>query len=129
MKRLILITMFLGILALGAQAQNKIDKLVDTYSTLGSSVFTTAVKRDPQTRAVKKVVKVLQVQHPKAETLVSTFRDVARQNPETTEQQANGTTTLVMAEQQPNQVRIYMLEYQKRTVVSSAKVTIICSFR
>lgn len=129
MKRLILITMFLGILALGAQAQNKIDKLVDTYSTLGSSVFTTAVKRDPQTRAVKKVVKVLQVQHPKAETLVSTFRDVARQNPETTEQQANGTTTLVMAEQQPNQVRIYMLEYQKRTVVSSAKVTIICSFK
>lgn len=129
MKRLILITMFLGILALGAQAQNKIDKLVDTYSTLGSSVFTTAVKRDPQTRAVKKVVKVLQVQHPKAETLVSTFRDVARQNPETTEQQANGTTTLIMAEQQPNQVRIYMLEYQKRTVVSSAKVTIICSFK
>lgn len=121
--------MLLGAVTLGAQAQNKIDKLVDTYSTLGSSVFTTAVKRDPKTRAVKKVVKVLQVLQPKAQTLVDTFRDVADRHPQTTEQQANGTTTLIMTEQRPNQVRVYMLEYQKHTVVSSATVTIICSFK
>ena len=60
-RRLILILFFtLGTL-LAAMAQNSIDRQVERYSAIGQSRFTSAVERDPRTRRVQKVVKVLEL--------------------------------------------------------------------
>lgn len=42
-------------------AQNKIDALVETCSSTGNTSFTSVVERDPATRKVKKVVKMLSI--------------------------------------------------------------------
>ncbi|MCR4764581.1 MAG: DUF5024 domain-containing protein, partial [Bacteroidaceae bacterium] len=52
-------TLIMLITTLSISAQNAIDKAVDEYSSIGKSTFTSAVERDPQTRKVLKVVKVL----------------------------------------------------------------------
>ena len=61
MKIKVLLCM-LGMLftTLAISAQNSIDKAVDEYSSIGKSTFTSAVERDPKTRKVLKVVKILQ---------------------------------------------------------------------
>ena len=58
--KMFLCTLALLFTSLGLFAQNAIDKAVDEYSSIGNSKFTSAVERDPQTRKVLKVVKVLQ---------------------------------------------------------------------
>ena len=48
-------------LPLTGMAQNSIDELVDHYSTIGMSTFTSTVVRDPSTRQITKVFKTLKI--------------------------------------------------------------------
>ena len=49
------------LLSIPLRAQNSIDRMVEEYSAIGGSKFTSAVERDPNTSRVKKVVKRLVV--------------------------------------------------------------------
>ena len=59
MKQLF-IWIWLLLLSATVQAQNSIDELVENFSTVGSSSYTSAIERDPQTHQVMKVVKTLE---------------------------------------------------------------------
>ena len=61
-KLMFLIWLLAGMTALApCHAQNRIDKLVENFSTLGSAKFTSVVDRDPKTGQVQKVVKELRL--------------------------------------------------------------------
>ena len=109
-------------------AQNRIDQMVNDFSTLGSSKFTSIVERNPSTGRVQKVVKVLEVTGPKA----ASFRQVFLKEKETgsfSQQQEGEEQTLTLSCENSKQVRLYMLRTTGRTVVNSAKVTIIVKMK
>ncbi|MBR1448457.1 MAG: DUF5024 domain-containing protein [Prevotella sp.] len=116
-------------LTMPVSAQNSIDKMVENYSTVGSSKYTSVVERDPDTRQVQKVVKVLQV--PGHQT--GQFRAAFMKEKETgtfTHQQQDDEQTLTLTCETPQQARIYMLRLSGRhTHYHSGKVTIIVKMK
>jgi hypothetical protein len=109
-------------------AQNHIDQMVNNFSALGSSKFTSVVERNPATGRIQKVVKVLEVTGPKA----ASFRKVFLKEKETgsfSQQQEGEEQTLTLSCENSKQVRLYMLRTTGRTVVNSAKVTIIVKIK
>ena len=124
---LLLLLSFGGTMSAGAQ--NSIDKMVENYSTVGSSKFTSVVERDPETRQVQKVVKVLQVPGHQA----AQFRNAFISEKETgtfTQQQQGDEQTLTLTCETPQQARIYMLRLSGRhTYYHSGKVTIIVKMK
>ena len=92
----------------GAWAQNAIDKAVEQHATLGSSRFTSAVERDPDTRQVLKVVKVLKISGGSANKLYKAFMD-ERDSGSFSEQNTETERTLTLTCESKKQVRIYML--------------------
>ena len=116
----------------GAWAQNAIDKAVEQHATLGSSRFTSAVERDPETRAVQKVVKVLETRYDAK--FVKLFLD--EMNSEKYEKSVRSNKnyprqTLVLTASDERQTRIYMLDYDPtvRGRAGDIKVTIIIKFK
>ena len=91
-----------------ATAQNKIDKQMEQISTVGSATFTSAVERDPVTRQVLKVVKVLKIKGNAADKLYKAFMD-ERDSGSFTEQKTEQERTLTLTCETEAQVRIYML--------------------
>lgn len=109
-------------------AQNRIDQMVNDFSTLGSSKFTSIVERNPSTGRVQKVVKVLEVTGPKA----ANFRQVFQKEKGKgtfIHQQEGEEQTMTLCCETSKQVRLYMLKTVGRTVAHSAKVTIIVKMK
>ena len=110
-------------------AQNAIDKAVDEYSSIGNSTFTSAVERDPNTRNVLKVVKVLQPTDITINKLRKAFLN----------EQKNGQFSLVTNEEEETMTltvesskenRVYMMQYtRKGASYSNGKVTIIIKYK
>lgn len=124
MKKYI-ITLAICLLAiLPIKAQNSIDNLVERYSSTGGSSFTTAVKRNPRTRKVEKVVKTLEVEYGQGNTFYRAFKQEAHTESWTDKASNNEFTTLLVVNK-PQQVRIYMLKRYNRNYDGKAKVTII----
>lgn len=79
MIRRILAIMTLAVgFALSVSAQCSIDKIVEDYSAVGRSKFTSAVERDPKTRKVVKVVKVLELNDYNGKQLIAAFEQEAK---------------------------------------------------
>lgn len=111
-------------------AQNRIDELVENHSTLGSSKFTSVVDRDPETRKVNKVVKVLQIPGHQANAFQKAF--LKERNTGSFGQKKDGQDeTMTLTVETKERVRIYMLQMKMAGGVSctSAKVTIIVKYR
>ena len=96
-----------------AMAQNKIDKQMEQISTVGSATFTSAVERDPDTRQVLKVVKVLKISGGSANKLYKAFMD-ERDSGSFSEQNTETERTLTLTCESKKQVRIYMLHLTGR---------------
>ena len=96
-----------------ATAQNKIDKQMEQISTVGSATFTSAVERDPATRQVLKVVKVLKIKGNAADKLYKAFKE-ERDSGSFTEQKTEQERTLTLTCETEDQVRIYMLRLTGR---------------
>lgn len=113
-----------------AQAQNSIDELVNNISTLGSSKFTSVVERDPKTRQVSKVVKVLEVPGIQAKKLRNAFLN-EKENGNFSLSKDDREETMTLTTESRNKVRIYMLRTQMlgQHTYSSAKVTVIAKYR
>ncbi|MBP5388194.1 MAG: DUF5024 domain-containing protein [Prevotella sp.] len=124
-KQLVTLCLFL-LMGIVAQAQNSIDEQVDNISTLGSSKFTSVVDRDPKTRQINKVVKVLQVPGIQVGKLRNAFlKEKDSGNFSHTKDSREETMTLTV--ESPKRIRIYMLRMEMlgQHAYSSGKVTVI----
>ncbi len=109
-------------------AQNSIDRLVDKFSSVGSSTFTSAVERDPKTRKVVKVVKTLELEGDHVKQIWKAFEAEAR-NGNMQNHVKNGVRTMILTVKKSGRNRIYMLK-QKADMSGypEAKVTIIIKY-
>lgn len=125
-KRCITI-IFALILALSLWGQNSIDRMVEDFSTSGSSSFTSVVQRNPKTRAVERVVKRLETdRHSNAEEIISTFKQEIKKHSYTTEKKG-GVVSIVFFVEGAKDKRLYMLRYDDNRSPHWAEVTIIIS--
>lgn len=130
MKIKVLLCM-LGMLftTLAISAQNSIDKAVDEYSSIGKSTFTSAVERDPKTRKVLKVVKILQP----TDMTINKLRKAFLQEQENGQfsimvNDEEETMTLTVENEKEN--RVYMMKYvNHRSSFTNGKVTIIIRYK
>lgn len=123
MKKYIITFIVCLLTTLSTKAQNSIDNLVERYSSSGGSSFTTAVKRNPQTQKVVKVVKTLETDNGEGNTFYRAFKREARTGSWTDKVANNEHTTLLVVEK-PQQIRIYMLK-RNNANYGQVKVTII----
>ena len=126
-KRMFMLLMLLCQLTM-ISAQNQIDQMVEKFSATGDCTFTSAVERDPKTRRIVKVVKVLEL----GNTSVSRFKAAfeAERNTGTYRVKTEGDeVTIVLSTNNSKTNRIYMLKYEKEgKYFSEAKITIIIKF-
>ena len=97
------------IFAVPALAQNKIDNLVDNYSSISTSKYTSAVERNPKTRAVMKVVKVLELSYANIQPFVEAFKAEANHG-DFCERKDGDALILTLACRGAKNNRIYMLK-------------------
>ena len=112
---------------LTGMAQNSIDELVDRYSTLGSSTFTSTVVRDPETRQITKVVKTLKVDSPSVSKFIKAFEQEAKKNDTHTSVECDE-KSVVITSPGPTANRIYMLKYKNYVPYVQGKTTIIIKY-
>ena len=130
-KKIKILLCMLGMLftTLAISAQNSIDKAVDEYSSIGKSTFTSAVERDPKTRKVLKVVKVLQP----TDITINKLRKAFLQEKENGQfsimvNDEEETMTLTVENEKEN--RVYMIKYaNRRSLFTNGKVTIIIRYK
>lgn len=136
MTRRIIMTITLLLTVVTAMtAQNQIDNMVDKYSATGYSKFTSAVERDPKTRAVVKVVKVLELTGTSnIASMIKVFTEEAGKG-DFTEKREGGSLTMMLTTKRAGRNCIYMLKAQGDTDgrykqrYDYSKVTIIIRYR
>ncbi|MBQ7554210.1 MAG: DUF5024 domain-containing protein [Bacteroidaceae bacterium] len=110
-------------------AQNAIDKAVDEYSSIGKSTFTSAVERDPKTRKVLKVVKVLQPTDLTINKLRRAFLD-EQENGQFSIMTNDEEETMTLTTENEKENRVYMMQYvNRRASFTDGKVTIIIRYK
>ena len=110
-------------------APNAIDKAVDEYSSIGKSTFTSAVERDPKTRKVLKVVKVLQPTDLTINKLRRAFLD-EQENGQFSIMTNDEEETMTLTTENEKENRVYMMQYvNRRASFTDGKVTIIIRYK
>lgn len=134
-RRFVFILVMTVCTALCAYAQNSIDGMMESFSSAGQCKFTSAVERDPATRKVKKVVKVLELTDTGISRFVDAFRNQADAD-DFTEQHDNTGCKMMFTTQSERQSRIYMLRCtnpytpgSRNTYYGYAKVTLIIKYK
>lgn len=130
MRTKLLISLLLLMLpVLSITAQNAIDKAVEEYSSIGKSTFTSAVERNPQTRKVQKVVKVLEPTDMTISRLRKAFIAV-QDSGQFSIMSNNDEETMMLTIDNPKEVRIYQLVYKgERASYKDGKLTIIVKYK
>jgi len=125
MKQLF-IWLWLVMLSASVQAQNSIDELVDNFSTMGTSTYTSAIERDPETHQVVKVVKTLETRGSIISNLIRAFQKEQDKGNIQGEGKYEGEEDKVMflATEDDKSSRVYMLKYDDKAY-RWGKVTII----
>ena len=111
-----------------AMGQNKIDKMVEKFSTVGSATFTSVVERNPDTRQVQKVVKVLKVRGDHANSLKQAFEE-EKDKGTFSEKKEAGEHTLSLSCESDRQVRLYLLQLTGHSSYHDAQCTIIIKMK
>ncbi len=91
------------------RAQNSIDEVVDNFSTVGSSTYTSAIERDPQTRRVIKVVKTLETRGKVVSDLIDAFNK-ERETGSFSRKEENDEVTMILATENKSGNRVYMFQ-------------------
>lgn len=107
--RILILLMVLMDATASLMAQNRIDKLVDNYSTNTTSKYTSAVERNPKNRAVVKVVKVLEISYADITPFAKAFKQEAESG-DFTERKDGNTLIMMLTSRGTTQNRIYMLK-------------------
>lgn len=129
MAKRYLLTLLLVLASMVATAQNSIDRMVERYSTVGGSSFVTAVKRNPKTRKVEKVVKRLTTHSPQNGRFVSAFKEEAAHQKDVVTSTADGYTTMIISVEGAKQNRIYTLRYKGGGYAGEVTITIIINMK
>lgn len=112
--------------AMKATAQNSIDKLVEKISTMGSVTFTSVVDRNPSTKEVEKVVKILKITG-NPDQFERAFREEA-QTGILIETYTDDDKTLALTIERPKDKRVYVMTYNKKGR-QEVRVTIVIKFK
>lgn len=133
--RILLLIVVLAMMTPIASAQSKIDDLVDRYSTSTMSKYTSAVERNPQTREVVKVVKILEMNYCDVATFVNAFKKDTSSG-ELSESRSGNDLVMTRTVQGKKQNRIYMLKadgyynkYGMTKARSHCMITIIIKYK
>ena len=111
--------------SVSASAQNEIDRLVDKFSTVGWSTFTSAVERDPKTHRIIKTVKTLETNGQNIGALKKAFENEAHTG-NFSKKREDDVTKMVLTVQTEKTNRVYMLNYSSNGYVfHGGKTTII----
>ncbi len=107
MKRILLLLALLTA-TLSTKAQNQIDNLINTFSAVSSSKYTSAVERNPKTRAIVKVVKMLEMEYANVKPIVEAFRNESSQG-SFSEHKEGAALIMTLGISGAKQNRVYML--------------------
>lgn len=126
--------MFIAGCAASALGQNSIDRLVEDCSSVGRSKFTSVVERDPNTRKIQKVVKVLELSDADAGSFSAAFKREKGTGDFIEKRTENG-ITMVLTVRGKGQNRVYALRCdgpcssrKAGTRYRLVKVTVIVSY-
>lgn len=100
-----------------------IDRMVEQRSSVGESMFATAVQRNPKTSKVEKVVKRLEVNATQAGKFVIAFRRETKRHDKSTTRNGRDGLTIVFVEENSGSNRIYMLKSDGKAVPDRAVIT------
>lgn len=126
--RILLIATTLAFSTMGF-AQNEIDRLVDQFSTVGWSTFTSAVERDPQTHQIVKTVKTLETSDNNIGALKHAFEKESHTG-NFSQKKEDNVTKMVLTVQTAKTNRVYMLNYSSNGYTyQNGKATIIVKVR
>ena len=120
------------IAVLGVSAQNRIDRFVDSKSTMGRGKFTSVIERDPKSREIVRVIKVRELT---SSMDIAACYDIFEDEKDTGHfsHTTEGTArhTLLLAIEGEHQDRIYMLQYTGSQPMRSrdGKVTIVIKMK
>lgn len=113
--RILLLTALLWLCAWGRLgAQNRIDELMDSYTSVGSSVFTSAVERDPATRKVQKIVKSLTLRGDIVNKFVRAFEEEKYSGKYYRSEDSSGKVLVTLTTESGEEKRLYVLTYKGR---------------
>lgn len=126
MRKLFMILCLSG-WGMAAWAQNSIDRLVEEYSTVGNSKFTSVVERNPQTKKVVQVVKSLKSDNGDASELRKAFEQERRNN-RAVQVQTKDIYSQVLCAESEKETRLYMLRHDPRRK-KGYEVTIIIKYK
>lgn len=121
MKRLLFAILVAMVCTLSATAQNKIDRMVEQYSAVGNSKFTSAVERNPRTRRVEKIVKVLEVSGDLAKEFYYEFLKELETNGINKLAVKDGKTTVAFTREDQKSNRVYMLKVDGPPILGGLK--------
>ena len=113
MRKRIYIALCLLCFSAWLRAQNSIDEVVDNFSTVGSSTYTSAIERDPQTHKVVRVVKTLETRGQVVSDLIRAFQK-ERETGTFSRKEENEEVTMILATENEGGNRVYMLQYSGR---------------
>lgn len=133
-RKLVIMMCVLLCPALYSAAQNSIDNMLDHISMVGEGKFTSVVERNPKTRRVKKVVRVLEMHDKGVRSFINAFKREAGTG-DFSEKRVGDGLTMVLAVSKGRQNRVYMLKCTGRygrtradDLYSSATVTVIVKY-
>lgn len=113
---------------LNLMAQNAVDDVMDNLKTVGSSHFTSAIERHPQTHQPVRVVKKLEVGTTVSKRIIDTFdKEAQRSRTEKTSRQA-GMVKRMFLDEKAEQTRIYSIEYPEGQRYPHITLTIIVKY-
>lgn len=97
-----------------ARSQNSIDRLMEQHSAIGEITFTSAVERDPSTRQVIKVVKVLKDAHGSAHAFQQAFKQELRKQQNSRIELSAEENSYMLYTENEKETRIYRLKSNTR---------------
>lgn len=114
-----------------ASAQNSIDRFIDNESTIGRSKFTSVVERDPQTRAILRVIKVRELTRGIDISACLEVFEAESKTGRYTHQIEGAQHSIVLAVDGEQRNRIYMLQYtgDRPMQARDGKVTIVIKMK
>lgn len=125
--RLFILALMLALAVASMRAQNRIDAIVERYSAIGSSTFTSVVKRNPVSRRVEEVVKTLVIGNGQVDSFKSAFEDESSSGTYACKREGRETKMMLTTENRNNR-RFYMLCYQGNAAYANGDVTIIIKY-
>lgn len=128
------LTLFCAVML--ATAQNRIDKMAEDFSSVGSGKFTSVIERNPNSRKIEKVVKELEINNTRQiSEFISAFKKEADSG-DYSEKSDGHSYILMLTTSSPRHNRIYMIRceqplnpHSRNMRYAYAKVTIIIRYK